>query len=524
MQDYENNALEKAEQIANEKQNMTRREERARIKLMRKQERDRLSAVRFREKNKRRAEVIQKRQTEQAMREQQRQRQKQEKNKNKKGGKGGYVAAIITLSIATLVLASVLTMTYLLPSTKDNMLESAYSRAFYNTVKEVDNIDSNLAKILATSDEGAMQKYLVDTAINAELAENEIGQLPLQDQSKFYTTKLINQIGDYSKFLNNKLIEKKVITSEEMKNVEKLYKANLTLKNSLNEMTSKMGMDFSFSSLIDGGNSNIVIKGFNDLQNISVDYPELIYDGPFSDGQSDKTIKGLPEQVISKEVALETFKSIFGEYKLENIASVGEVSGDVEAYNVQGELMGEVLFAQISKKGGKLLMFSYGGSCTKTQIGEDDAIATAKEFLTKQGINDMQEVWINLANNVYTINFASETQGVICYPDLVKVRVCAETNKVIGQEAKSYYSNHTERHLRGASLSRESAIKKLSDNIEVYSSRLCIVPDGVQKETLCYEFMGEYNGQTYYVYIDATNGRQVEMFRVIEGTEGKLLI
>ena len=49
-------------------------------------------------------------------------------------------------------------------------------------------------------------------------------------------------------------------------------------------------------------------------------------------------------------------------------------------------------------------------------------------------------VWINLSNNVYTINFASEVGGVIIYSDLVKVRVCAETEMIIGMEANSYYS------------------------------------------------------------------------------------
>ena len=36
--------------------------------------------------------------------------------------------------------------------------------------------------------------------------------------------------------------------------------------------------------------------------------------------------------------------------------------------------------------------------------------------------------------------------------------------------------------------------------------------------------MGEMNDSTYYVYIDATTGKQVEMFKVIESTEGQLLM
>ena len=70
-----------------------------------------------------------------------------------------------------------------MPTETDGMLESTYQKSFYDTVEQVNNIDLNLSKVLATNDTGAMQKYLVDTAINSELAENDLQQLPLQVQS-----------------------------------------------------------------------------------------------------------------------------------------------------------------------------------------------------------------------------------------------------------------------------------------------------------------------------------------------------
>ena len=77
-------------------------------------------------------------------------------------------------------------------------------------------LHSHREQYLATADSGALQRYLVDTAINSELAENSIQQLPLHDESKYYTTKLINQIGDYSKYINNKLIMGEQISASDM--------------------------------------------------------------------------------------------------------------------------------------------------------------------------------------------------------------------------------------------------------------------------------------------------------------------
>ncbi len=456
--------------------------------------------------------------------EKERRAKNRQKNKQARKGYGGWLAAVITLGCATLILTSVLTFTFLMPEENDMLMESAYQKSFYDTVEQVDNIDVNLSKALATGDPAAMQKYLVDAAINSELAENDLQQLPLQDESKYYTTKLVNQIGDYAKYLNNKLIEGESLSDQDVAGLLQLYQANLAFKEALGRMTESMGNDYSFTALSGNDSGDIVISNFNELQNLSVNYPELIYDGPFSDGQSGREIKGLDGEEIDATQARDIFIGIFGGYGIENVEGMGEASGEIECYNVQGMLDGEILYGQISKKGGKLIMFAYGGNCENVKYGEEFAVEKADEFLSAVGIEGMKPVWINLANNVYTINYAFEQDGVIIYPDLVKVRVCAYSANVIGMEAAGYYTNHTERVIGKPVLGKEEAAAKVSENIDIKTARLALVPIGTKTEKLCYEFSGEYDDATYYVYIDAVTGRQAEMFKVIESTEGKLLI
>ncbi len=557
MKEYKNNAVEKVENIANGTQNngdtisegfsddnlkteldrskkqsekvekerirAERRVELARLKAHKKAERDKAKATALREKNRRKAELKEHKQMAKEQRKIEHDKQKA-RRKERNNGNGGWLAAVISLGVATLVLASVLTFTFLMPSVSDGMLESGYQKSFYSAVEQVDNIDLNLSKALSTKDSGAMQKYLVDTAINSELAENDLQQLPLQDESKHYTTKLVNQIGDFSKYLNNKLIMGEPLSEQDMTSLRALYNANLNLKQAFQKMMSEMGTDFSMRSMLDGGNGNTIIHGFNDLENLSVSYPELIYDGPFSDGQENREIKGLPNEEIDSATAIEIFKVMFKDYDPMDIMAVGEVANGIECYNVQAESKGEILFAQISKKGGKLIMFSYAGSCMSVNSSDDEATQTAQAFLESMKVSNMKPVWINLSNNVYTINFASEQDEIILYGDLIKVRVCAETNTVIGIEAKSYYTNHTERVIESAKLNERQAMAKVSDNISIETSRLALVPVGLKTERLCYEFSGESEGSTYYVYIDAINGRQIEMFKVIKSTEGTLLM
>ena len=565
MEDKINNAVEKAENIAGEnlpsgKERIVsaKKQEKARVKKERHLEKDKARLERLRrrehlkgERQKAKATAVRERalikekvaESKRQRREERaerkriikaetpkersfRKRAQREKRREerKNGNHGGFIAAIITLSIATLVLASALTVTFLMPSTGDGLLESTYQKSFFDTVEQVDNIDLNLSKVLASRDNGAMQKYLVDTAINSELAENDLQQLPLSDESKFYTTKLINQIGDFAKYLNNKLIDGESLTEQDYLSLKQLYKGNLELKDALQKTIGEMGADYSFSSMIDGGAGNVVISNFNDLQNLSVEYPELIYDGPFSDGQAEREIKGLKGSEISMEDAKANFKKIFKRYLLKSVLSVGETESSIACYNFQAEVNGDILYAQISKKGGELITFSYAGSCRSTEIEQETAVKKAEEFLKNIGIDGVMPVWINLSNNVYTINFASTKNDVIIYADLIKVRVCAETAMVIGIEAKSYFTNHVDRNIDAPKISENTAKENLSADIEIESIRLALVPIGLKSEKLCYEFSGEIDGATYYVYIDATNGKQVEMFKVIESSDGTLLM
>lgn len=502
------------ERVQNEERLKAERE-----KTLSKAERQKAKAVFLREKMREKAEQKERKARLKA------EREKGSAGENSSGGKrGGWLAAVISLGVTTLVLSGALTFTLLMPSKSDGMLENVYNKSFYDTVERVDNIDLNLSKMLSTADEEAMQKYLVDVAINSELAESELQQLPLHDESKFYTTKLINQIGDYAKYINNKLIEGETLNEQDYKGLNQLYKANKTLKDSLHKTVNEMGVDYSFSTLIDGGEGNLMISNFNELQNLSVEYPELIYDGPFSDGQTDREIKGLSGDDVDKMRALEIFNKIFATHKIEGAKNVGVADGKIACFNVQGEINGENLFAQISKKGGKLIMFDYAGSCKDTNITRDRAVEIGEQFLSTLGIEDMSPVWINLANNVYTINFAFEQDGVIVYSDLIKVRICAETEMVIGMEASAYYTNHTKRFVSSPTISEAEARAKVSKNIEIDSVRECIVPIGTNSEKHAYEIMGNYDQTTYYVYIDVMTGKQIEMFMVIDSLGGQMLI
>lgn len=460
----------------------------------------------------------------------------EEKTKNKKSRhekkgksifakrKGGLIVALVCTSFLSVVLSGILLFNFLAPESGRNSLESVYRRAFFDSADQIDNIDLNLSKILSTKDKSAIQPYLLDLAVNSELLESDLSGLPIEDQNKFYTTKVINQIGDYAKYLNKKLSRGENLDQKDKENLLALYKANKGVQEFFQEMFYNMKDDFSFSGSLKKGSKNFFTDGLTKLENLSNEYPELIYDGPFSDGLENREVKGLTGANITSSEAVDIFNKIFGGYGLTNVKNDGETSGIIECFNVSGMYEDQLVYAQISKKGGHLIMFEYAGSCNEINYNQEYAIKTAVEFLSSLNINGMKAVWVNLASNVYTVNLAYHIDDVPVYSDLIKVRICAETGKVLGLEASSYFINHTSRTLPKSTISKKQARECLSTDLIINSVRLALIPKGNNSEVLCYEFNGESNGSVFYVYINADTGSQEEMFKVIESTEGTLLM
>ena len=154
----------------------------------------------------------------------------------------------------------------------------------------------------------------------------------------------------------------------------------------------------------------------------------------------------------------------------------------------------------------------------------EKAIDTAENFAKKLGLNDMKCVWSAASEEISYINLAPVIDDIIMYPDLIKVKVDLKNNSLVGWEATSYAYNHTERDDLIPQLSEDEARKLVSSNLDVNSQKLCVIPLDYVGETLAYEFAGKYNDFNYYLYIDAYNGSQVRILKVVQTDEGELVL
>lgn len=79
--------------------------------------------------------------------------------------------------------------------------------------------------------------------------------------------------------------------------------------------------------------------------------------------------------------------------------------------------------------------------------------------MAQKGFKNMKETYYLKKQGIVTINYAYEQNGVIMYPDLIKLKVALDNGEVLGIETTGYLNSHEERKLPQVKISKEEAKK-----------------------------------------------------------------
>lgn len=435
---------------------------------------------------------------------------------------------VIILSVFVAVLA-VMTITFAILYTVNRTgyqetsisLENVYQRSFYDLVENINNTEAKMGKLISTNDKKYSQKLLREIHENANKAQTNLSYLPISMNGIPDTIKFVNQLDGYTRTL----FENGEMTPENTKTLNRLYVSVSDIKHKLNQMSNKMVKGYNISMKSKGAE-----KDFNDFTRLmqgtkstNADFPTMIYDGPFADTVLNKQIKGLNFDEASKDNATQKAKEIFDTDK---VVFVGETKGKFVTFDYNVSLDdGLNCYAQLTKKGGKLLTLSSFSDNNAINYDKDYAIKTAKDFVKKQGINDVECVWSDIVGNDAYINLAPVVNKIIYYPDLVKVKVDLSSGRVLGYEATPYYTNHISRELPKISVSKNEAEQKITNEYNIDSIKLALSPiEDYNKEILTYEIKCNKMETVYYFYIDVQSGDIVNILKVIETDNGSLLM
>lgn len=439
----------------------------------------------------------------------------------------GFIAAIVVLA----VVAGVLTLGYIgntvAMASYANQLENNYQRSVYELLNDVNNIESNLSKAVVSTGTTARQKLFNNIYTQCTQANEDLSRLPISHQSIDQTTTFINQTGGFSYYVENKLKNNESLSEEDNKSISDLHSMSVYIKQILNDFISKNNGRYNIladSKKQTDSQNNTFNDMFSNMQAEGVEYPTLIYDGPFSESQTKKDIKGLVGEEITKEDAQAKVEKIYEGKNIKNLKYLGETDGIFKTYNftLTNEQNREI-YVQITKKGGFVLTISSYAGSDKDELELSVCEQKAEEFAQMLGI-DVKAVWSTKVTGMAYINLTPVIDGVIIYPDMIKVKVSCSTGEVLGWEAQSYAYNHTDRTDLTATISESTARSKVGSLLTIETQKLTLIPVKYGNETLCYEYKCKLNNSTYYVYIDAKTGDEVQILKIIATTSGELLI
>jgi len=150
-------------------------------------------------------------------------------------------------------------------------------------------------------------------------------------------------------------------------------------------------------------------------------------------------------------------------------------------------------------------------------------VDAAKAFLLARGYGEMEVSYSSRFDGILTVNLAPVQNGVVLYPDLVKVQVSLSDGSVVGLEAAGYLMNHVPRELALPALTEREALERVGGALTPLSARLCVIPDSTA-EYLCYEVRATAGQDTFLAYIDATTGVERRLMQVISGENGSLVM
>ena len=440
-------------------------------------------------------------------------------------GFGGWLAAVISLGVVTLALTAVVTLGAIDIAEMNTAMTTTYRGTLYELVGIMENVDTDLNKVRVSASSAQQSRLLTDLLLQARLAESSLERFPLNAEADANVTSFINRTADYSQAMLNKIHSGQKLTQEDVARIEKLYRTNHKVREELNRLATTMS-DKDMESFIKAKKGNRVFESFQTLENATLEENNE-EQGPFADvaPQNKEGGEQNKKEEITSSRAEELCLGYFKDYAIDHADYAGETTAqDIEAYNFfLHDERGRQLFAQISKKGGELVSFDFYEDCSAKNFDLERSKMIAEDYLSALGYENMTAVWVNESGTQATFNFAYEKNGAVYYPDMVKVKVCETKGKVVGFDAVAFLKNHRTRAELNTQVSIGEAQEKLNPNLRVDASRLTVIPvDG--KETAAYEFVCDYQGDTYFIYVDAMTGEEVRILNVLNSKQGRVLM
>jgi spore germination protein len=400
--------------------------------------------------------------------------------------------------------------------------ENNYQRAFHDLSYQVDLLHDKIGTTLAMNSRHSLSPSLVDVWRITSEAHNDVGQLPLTLLPFNKTEEFLARIGDFSYRTAVRDLDKEPLSKEEYNTLKVLYKQSGDIQNDLREVQHMVlknnlrWMDVELA-LASGKETtdNTIIDGFKTVEKTVTGYEETDLGTTFVNMQKkDENFKKIKGKTISKQEAIQIAKKyikIDGNTKVKVTENGNGSDYGFYSVSIKDNKTGEEGSMDITKKAGHPIWFINQRDVKKQVISLNDADNKAAAFLKETGFKDLEIFESTQYDNIGVFNFVTKTNGIRVYPEAVKVKVALDNGDIIGVSAEEYLKSFQTRKIEEPAITLEQARAKVNPNFKVMEDRQAIIVNDLNKEVLCYEFLGTIDDDTYRIFINAKSGVEEEV-------------
>ncbi len=381
-------------------------------------------------------------------------------------------------------------------------------RALNDLTESLSAMEEALQKSKYATSAPLISRLYTDAATYASSAVTALGGLPYSTYELEKTSRFINAAGDYVLYLSRAASEGELPDEEAAANIVEMTKTLAMTSEGFSQVRQALAdnaltMD-EYGACSDDGLEDTVGCELQVVEEKMPDFPELIYDGALSspeDGEDEA-------EEISESKAKRTAALFLGvpEQRL-TLAGKSDNGLPCLYFSLSTE-QGEEEQIAVTKKSGDVAKWSNSHRPESGNVTEDEAAATAAEFLAERGYDNMKELSRQIEGGICELSFIYSQNGVLCLDDIIMVSVALDDGKVCSMMADKYLKNHKERDLTPA-VSPEDAANALPDSLEPVDSRLVLTHMAGTKEYFCYEITCKSSeDEDVVVFVDALTGEQ----------------
>lgn len=414
----------------------------------------------------------------------------------------------ITLTVLSVLLAFALTaLTVQLANAEKHRkkVEEGELRAFYELTENLEKADSALLCAALASDSYQLIKTAAAVRECAAFIVSDLAELYAGEEGAQKITAFLNQASDFSRAAALKHADASPPTEEEAATFLMLSEFAEKLKNALVKLRDEVSS--GEMSLSEAGDA-VPVFGDSVSETETEEfaaYEGLYYEGPFSEHMllSDEWPE---ENEVSCDEALKTALALLDGKVV--LTPAGETSGAQPAYIFVGDGNNAGYYVATTKKGGHVLSLTSSGAYGEPSISATECETIALLMAQKAGFSDLAVTDCRMEGAVATLTLTATEDGVILYPDSIKIQIARDKGTLVGLSAASYIENHKKRSLPEAKITAEEAILLLSKDFIVEEIKKAVISTDYKAELFCYEISGKFNKRSFLVYINALTGRQ----------------